>query len=406
VSMRFEGDAAVPNRRAFLTAASAAALGGRFAFAEPSDTKIHIGVVGGNFGRSFYWHEHPNCVVEAVSDLRPERREGLMKTYGCAKSYESLEKLILDPKVDAVAVFTPAPDHVRHVVACLEAGKHAISAVPAAMSLEECRRLVDAVKKTGLTYMMAETSYFQQHTISAREFYKQGLFGNIFSVESEYHHPGLEVLFFEGDKKTWRYGLAPMNYPTHCTAHMVSVTGERLVQVSCVGWGDDSPILKDNVYRNPFWNETAFFTTNRGNAFRVAVYWKGALRGTERAQWYGDKMSFFCTHPNGLPPVIVRAGRQTERDSGGFERLKPDFEHYRQPNWWSTDRLPAPLRHDSGHEGSHTFLTHEFIDALVSRRAPAVNVYEALAYTAPGIVAHQSALKGGEQLKVPSFDPA
>jgi predicted dehydrogenase len=408
--MRSSNEPSVPTRRAFLTrsttAASAAVLGGRFAFAEPSDTKIHIGVVGGNFGRSFYWHEHPNCIVEAVSDLRPERREGLMKTYGCAKSYESLEKLILDPKIDAVAVFTPAPDHARHVVACLEAGKHAISAVPAAMSLEECQRLVDAVKKTGLTYMMAETSYYQQHTISARAFYKQGLFGNIFSVESEYHHPGLEVLFFEGDRKTWRYGLAPMNYPTHCTAHMVSVTGERLVQVSCVGWGDDSPILKDNVYKNPFWNETAFFTTNRGNAFRVAVYWKGALRGTERAQWYGDRMSFFCTHPNGLPPVIVRSGRQTERDSGGFERLKPEFEHYRQPNWWSTDRLPPPLRHDSGHEGSHTFLTHEFIDALVNRRSPAVNVYEAVAYTAPGIVAHQSALKGGEQLKVPSFDPA
>jgi len=67
--------------------------------------------------------------------------------------------------------------------------------------------------------------------------------------------------------------------------------------------------------------------------------------------------------------------------------------------------LPAPLRHNSGHEGSHTFLTHEFIDALVKGRPPVVNVHEALAYTAPGIVAHQSALKGGIQMRVPSFDP-
>jgi hypothetical protein len=67
--------------------------------------------------------------------------------------------------------------------------------------------------------------------------------------------------------------------------------------------------------------------------------------------------------------------------------------------------LPEPLRHDSGHEGSHTFLTHEFVDALVKGRPPAVNVYEALACTAPGIVAHQSALKGGVQMRVPSFDP-
>ena len=71
------------------------------------------------------------------------------------------------------------------------------------------------------------------------------------------------------------------------------------------------------------------------------------------------------------------------------------------------DGPAAPsLRHDSGHEGSHTFLTHEFIDALIHSRKPAVDVYEAVAFTAPGIVAHQSALKGGEQMKVPGFDPA
>ena len=43
-----------------------------------SDKKIRIGIVGGNFGTSFQWHEHPNCIVEAVSDLIPERRQKLM----------------------------------------------------------------------------------------------------------------------------------------------------------------------------------------------------------------------------------------------------------------------------------------------------------------------------------------
>lgn len=403
--------AGAQSRRDFLRAGGVAlsglALAPRFAFAaETSDRKIRIGVVGGNFGRSFYWHEHPNCTVEAVSDLRPERRAGLMQTYRCGKSYESLEKLILDKDIDAVAVFTPAPDHVRHCVAALRAGKHVICAVPAAMSLEECRLLVDTVKQTGQTYMNAETSHYQQPTISARKFYRENKFGRLFYTESEYHHPGLETLYFESGQRTWRYGFPPMHYPTHCTAHLVSVTGERLTQVSCLGWGDDDPVLKDNVYQNPFWDETAFFKTSAGNTFRVAVYWKGAFRGTERAQWYGEKMSFFSAHPNGLGSVIVRAGKQTENDSGGFPRQLPDFQPYAQPQWWKTDLLPEPLRHDSGHEGSHTFLTHEFVDALVRQRRPAVDVYEAVAYVAPGIVAHQSALQGGEQLKIPSFDPA
>ncbi len=66
--------------------------------------------------------------------------------------------------------------------------------------------------------------------------------------------------------------------------------------------------------------------------------------------------------------------------------------------------LPKPLRHNSGHDGSHTFITHEFIDSILNERIPIVNIYEALAYTVPGIIAHQSALKGGECMKIPNFD--
>ncbi|MFQ6130706.1 MAG: twin-arginine translocation signal domain-containing protein [Armatimonadota bacterium] len=44
--------------------------------------------------------------------------------------------------------------------------------------------------------------------------------------------------------------------------------------------------------------------------------------------------------------------------------------------------------------------------ALAHDRRPAVDIYEALAYTAPGIVAHQSALQGGKKLKIPDFGPA
>lgn len=42
--------------------------------ANTAPKKVRIGAVGGGFGTSFQWHEHPDCVVEAVSDLRPERR--------------------------------------------------------------------------------------------------------------------------------------------------------------------------------------------------------------------------------------------------------------------------------------------------------------------------------------------
>ena len=44
--------------------------------------KVRIGIAGGRFGLQFQWHEHPDCIVEAVTDLIPERRNALMNTYG------------------------------------------------------------------------------------------------------------------------------------------------------------------------------------------------------------------------------------------------------------------------------------------------------------------------------------
>ena len=156
-----------------------AAILGRDKAVDIPKRKIRIGVVGGGFGCSFQWHNHPNCIVEAVSDLRPERCRRLKDVYGCDKSYESLEKLILDESIEAVAVFTGAPDHVRHVTACLGAGKHVICAVPAAITLDGAEELLDRVKATGLTYMMAETSYYRQPAISARRFFDEGRFGRL-----------------------------------------------------------------------------------------------------------------------------------------------------------------------------------------------------------------------------------
>lgn len=369
------------------------------------EKKIRIGIVGGNFGSSFQWHEDPNCIVEAVSDLIPARRDRLMKVYGCAKSYESLEKLITDRNIDAVAVFTGAPDHVRHAAACMKAGKHVISAVPACMTIDEAEELLSVVKSTGLTYMMAETSYYRQAMISARKWHAEGKFGEIIYSESEYHHPGTESLWRVDGKETWRHGLPAMKYPTHCTSFLVGLTGERLAEVVSIGWGDDSPDIRSNQYNNPFWNACALFKTDKGHAFRVNRMRQGAVIGCERAEWYGSKMSFLMDDQDSDGPVLIWPHREVLKDDGGFDVQGARRERYEQTNWWETEMLPEPMRHDSGHGGSHTFLTHEFIDALVHDRKPAIDLYEALAYTVPGIVAHESSLQGGKQMRIRSFDP-
>jgi len=327
-----------------------------------SDRKIRIGVVGGGFGTQFQWRQHPNCVVEVVSDLQTPRRELLMKTYGCAKSYESLEKLIEDDKVEAVAVFTDAPSHARHVVACLNRGKHVISAVPAATSLEDCHAIKEAKEKTGLRYMMAETSYYRPPVIGARNLYRQGQ--KLLYTEGQYYHNGVTLLpSYNG----WRYAMPPMLYPTHATAFYVGVTGKRLTSVSCVGWrGETDQWVHNKWDNNPFACESALFATSERTMCRVNVFWVCAADG-ETGSWIWQT------------PVQGK----------------------------TKDKVAIPPGMDyGGHGSSHGPLTHEFVTALLEDREPAVNVYEALAITAPGIVAHRSALNGGQRLDVPSFDRA
>jgi predicted dehydrogenase len=373
------------------------------AAADTSPRKVRIGIVGGRFGLTFQFQDHPDCIVEAVSDLRPERLAALAKTYRCSKTYPSLAELLRDPKIEAVCLFTDAPLHVEQASLALQHGKHVLSAVPAAWAtLDQCHALKDAVTRSGLSYMMAETSWYRQSTISARQLYRQGKFGEIYYSESEYHHDGLESLYFENGVRTWRYGVAPMHYPTHCTAFLTSITGERFTEVSCHGWGDDSPILKDNAYGNPYWNQTALLRTDKGHSHRLSVWWKGAHKEVERAQWFGTKMSLATAGWN--PATAVYHRDTLGKDDAGFAHRSHRVEAFPTKQWWQTDLLPEPLRKNSGHDGSHAFLTHEFIDALSHRREPLINLRESLAMTAPGIVAHQSALKGGELLKIPSFD--
>lgn len=389
-----------------------ASAGTAFAADQAGDRKIRMGIVGGGFGATFQWREHPNCVVTGVTDLRPERREKLRRTYQCDAVYDSLEVMIKEANdIDAVAVFSGALDHVKHTKLCMERGWHVVSAVPACNTLEEAQDLKDITQRSGLSYMMAETSYYRPECILMRELFGKGAMGKLFYTECEYYHDRGDLnqlgadkasRFFDPDGSySWRWGLPPMHYPTHSLGYVTGVTGERITRVSCLGWGTgDHPYLTDNAYDNPNWNESALMQTDQGNMVRCNVFWLCAAHG-ERAQWFGDKASFYMDK-GGVHGAALKF--RTKGDTASrYDLPTQEGADIDIPEYWKSDMLPEPMRQTSGHGNSHTFISAEFINALIGGRSPAVNVDDALAMTVPGIVAHESALKDGEQLKVPQF---
>lgn len=346
-----------------------------------SDRKIRVGIVGFGacqFGAKFGFQDHPNVEIAAVSDLFPDRGAGLAKACRCETTYPSLEEMVKDDTIEAVFLATDAPGHANHAILSMEHGKHVASAVPAVFgSLEDADRLREAVRRTGMTYMMFETSAYHAECYAMRAAYRAGAFGKLIYSEGQYYHYFGKPL---DSYKNWRLGLPPMWYPTHSTAYYVAVTGRSFTHVSCQGFrGGIKEFQADaNPYKNPFDSEIALFRTAEGGASRMSVCW--GTRGSHGE--YG--------HVRG------------ERGQMEGTRFEPAADLKRLAIDLAKPQLP-PGMDAGGHGGSHGYLTDEFISALLQNRKPLVDIACALNMTVPGIVAHQSALRDGELLPVPQY---
>jgi len=342
-----------------------------------SDRRLRVGLVGYGlckFSAAFGFQNHPNVEVVAVSDLIPERCAELARVTRCAKTYPSLEELVKDDTIEAVFAATDAPSHARHCMEILRHGKHAASAVPAVFgSLEEAEQLLAAVKASGLKYMMFETSCYHEDLHAMRQIYQAGGLGKLVYAEGEYYHYMEEPL---DSYKGWRVGLPPQWYPTHSNAYYVGVTGGSFTEVSCMGLPSRLRHLQPahNRYKNPFGTEIALFRTSEGGMARMAVSWDTPGHSGEMGRIRGERGSFYGQY-------------------AGLEKTLPD-----------TKRPPLPPGVTAGgHGGSHGYLMNEFVEAILLDRQPLVDVVRALNMTVAGVVAHQSALRDGELLKIPQF---
>ena len=345
-----------------------------------SDRKVKVGIAGYGlcrFGGAFFYQNHPNVEVVAATDLDPGRCAGLARAVGAKKTYPSCEEMIQqDKEIEAVYIATDAPTHAKLAVMGLNHGKHVCSAVPAVFGFqaeEEAEELFEAVKKSGLKYAMNETSTFHADLWDKRTQYQAGALGKIIYSEGEYYHdfgpnglPGYNPQNGKIDVNGWRRGLPPMWYPTHSNAYYVSITGGRFTEVSCLGTPGLYKEHKENQWKNPFGTEVGIFKTSEGGISRMAVSWDMKNAHGEMGRVYGQKPhnpSINGSRP-ALPPG-VGAG---------------------------------------GHGGSHGQLTNDFITSILLDREPTVNIGDALNMTMAGVIAHKSALKDGEWMKIPQYE--
>jgi predicted dehydrogenase len=367
---------------------------------------VNVAIIGLGFGAEFIpiYQRHPNAKMYAICQRNPDKLKQIGDACKIDKRYTRCEDVLKDPQVDFVHINTPIPDHAPMSIAALKAGKHVMCTVPMATSVEDCQQIVELVKKTGLKYMMAETVVYAREFLYLRELYTKGELGKIQFVQASHQQD------MDGWPNYWP-GLPPMHYATHCVGPCLALTRDEAEYVSCFGSGRirDELISK---YNSPFAIESCHIKY-RGSDLSARIIrslFDTARQYRESIDVYGSKKAFEWPLVEGEEPVLHTAKKPEPEIP---ERIKvPDFAHL----------LPEPIRRfttkgvydtdehqhlsftqGAGHGGSHPHLAHEFVSALVENRDPFPNAVQSANWTCVGILAHQSALKGGEIVKLPAF---
>lgn len=400
---------------------------------------LTVGLVGKRAGAFIAGLQSlPQTRIVAVCEPDPEQRARLAERAGELPEraqFANYDDLLDQAKPDVVVLGTPMPLHVPQAVQALGRGTHVLSEVTAAVDLEQCAQLVEAVRHaqraSGAQYMMGENYCYRKDVVLVRAMARAGLFGTCYFAEGEYLHDVKSLHHFPDGSPTWRatwqVGKRGCTYGTHSLGPALEFFGPqaRVVTVSCVGSGihtdpehphDDTVLMLCQVStQGPAGSDDRPANTagvappdglikvrldmmsNRPHA--MAYYslqgtrgcYEGA-RGSPSGEWAGGDQPKVWLDEEQRNPSAPFAGSREWRTLWDYEPLLPEM--WRHPT-------EAALR--AGHGGGDYFIVRDFIGAIQEGKAPPVDVYRALDYTVPGLLSEQSIAQGGVPLPVPDF---
>ena len=375
--------------------------------------KINVAVLGLGFGSSFLpiYTKHPNVGTVGAFDTDKKVLDKFKADYPEIKTYESFEDILSDESIDAVHILTPIPLHAEQTVRVLESGKHCACTVPMATSLDDIKKITEAVKKSGKNYMMMETTLYTYQYFYVSNMIKSGELGRIQFLRGSHYQ----------DMRNWPdywMGLPPMWYGTHAIGPMVALSGSRIKKVHCFGSGTMDEALVER-YGNPYPVESALFEFENGlKGEATRSLFETARTYQEGLFVYGSKACFEWGLKDGDDPYVMKMVLRGEGQRGS----DVSTQQIRMPNYYHT--LPEEIQkftinandfdplnpqvslkngRGGGHHGSHPHLVHEFVMSIIENRKPWIDEKLGGNITAAGICAHISAMNSGEAVIVPEF---
>jgi phthalate 4,5-cis-dihydrodiol dehydrogenase len=142
---------------------------------------IGIGVAG--LGRAFSlmaasFAADARVRLVAAADPRPEALQRFRREFS-GTTHDSVEQLCADPRVDVVYVATPHQFHAEQVRLAAGRGKHVLVEKPMALSLDECRAMIDAARSAGVRLVVGHSHSFDLPILETRRLIRSGEFGRV-----------------------------------------------------------------------------------------------------------------------------------------------------------------------------------------------------------------------------------
>ncbi|MDE0662252.1 MAG: Gfo/Idh/MocA family oxidoreductase [Gammaproteobacteria bacterium] len=163
----------------------------------PGPLKVGLVGTGGISNRHMdAYLRYPDRVrLTAVCDIvRPLAEEYAKKT-GVEAVYTDYQEMLRDADIDAVDICTGHRHHAPQAIAAAEAGKHALTEKAMAQDLDECRAMIQAADKAGVTLMVAQHLRYSPEARAAKRLIEEGGLGDIQAARTH--------LIMSGPRKSW-----------------------------------------------------------------------------------------------------------------------------------------------------------------------------------------------------------
>ena len=139
--------------------------------------KLNIGVISCSVMAQLHMKaviDHPNAELYMICDINEALLNETAAKYNISRKTTDYRQMLADPAVDAVIIVTPDQTHREISVAALEAGKHVLCEKPMALTLDDCKAMINAAAKAKTKMMVGQICRYTPGFVAAKNLIERG----------------------------------------------------------------------------------------------------------------------------------------------------------------------------------------------------------------------------------------